>query len=201
MRGCYDEHVVHGDGTQDRAAYLVLVNLDGKELLRFSADGDASLRRGFEGLALRRLDLRGRNAQGASFDDCDLRDGGFSKADLYMASFFDCDLRGADFSGAVLLGASFAGSMLSGAVFRGADLGRDAFGVGANLEGVDLSDCELEGAVLDGARVDEKTRWPRGFVAEQHDLVWRDPADRIPSAEAVMAMLDAAKRRLLGEEE
>jgi hypothetical protein len=137
-----------------------------------------------QGLDLKGADLPNANLFGAllrdadltrsRLDGADLRDAHLSHADLDGASLRDVDLRGTKLHGAHLHHAD-----LSGADLRDVDLdvtkifgtsadtsGPDLRGTilsGADLRGADLYGVDLSSAKLRGAKVDERTRWPRGF--------------------------------------
>jgi hypothetical protein len=119
------------------------------------------------GANLDNADLRGANLDTtalayADLDYADLRGAGLRGADLDRAHLYHADLRGADLRDANLYyadlrDAHLGGAELGGAVLGGADLR------GVDLRGVDLRDALLGNADLRGAKVDGKTRWPRGF--------------------------------------
>ena len=69
----------------------------------------------------------------------------------------EADLRGADLSGADLRGADLRGADLSRADLRGADLS------GADLRRANLSGVELRETILNKARYDSTTVWPKGY--------------------------------------
>jgi uncharacterized protein YjbI with pentapeptide repeats len=127
------------------------------------------------GLGLVEANLPGANLSGANLSHANvhaanltsaiLRDAELRDADLHLADLSHTDLRGADLWGANLNGADLSGAYLSGAYLGGADLG------GADLRAADLRGATMAGAtvagttraILRGAKVDERTRWPDGF--------------------------------------
>ena len=159
-------------------AYLGWADLRGADLsganLRGADLSGADLRGADLGWAnLRGANLRGADLSGANLRGADLSGANLSGANLGRAYLGRADLSGADLSGAYLRGANLGGANLRGADLRGAYLGRaDLSGAylgwadlrGANLRGADLSGADLSGANLRGARADNHTRWPDGYL-------------------------------------
>ncbi len=93
--------------------------------------------RNFQGLQLRRSDLRGIN----------LSDANLQQADLSYANLRDGNLQGANLSGAYLNEADLTGANLAGANLQGASLIKTYF-IKANLQGANLSEAYLTGAYV-----------------------------------------------------
>ncbi|HEX5270936.1 MAG TPA: pentapeptide repeat-containing protein [Gemmataceae bacterium] len=137
------------------------------------------------GADLAGADLGGLNFAGAVFDGATLTDGWLLESDLSRASFRHADLTRSWCAGAHFVRANFHGATLRRCNLRGCDcrgatfVGADLDGAtldGADLCGADFSTANLRDAGLDGARYDEKTRWPRGFGARAA-LVWAGAGD------------------------
>ena len=124
-------------------------------------------------LDLRRADFSGQALEGINLADSDLREADFSHANMYWA----CAFR-ANFEGATLQRAELGGANLKEANFRGADLrgtyiSFDNLLGSPSVEGADLTDTFLEGAVLIGCEYDDLTRFPTGFDPELHGMIRR----------------------------
>jgi len=104
----------------------------------------------FDGASMREADLSCVRLDGASFRGADLRGANLSGADLRNADF-----TGANLTGATLIGGrlKWAGSgtqhdqAVSGAMLAGARLSQTVL-IDVNLEGVDLANTDLSGAIL-----------------------------------------------------
>ncbi|MFO0803269.1 MAG: pentapeptide repeat-containing protein [Gemmataceae bacterium] len=111
------------------------------------------------GAAAAQDSFRGKNFDGVSFDKRNFKKGAdFSETDLKKCNFSEAKLVEADFRKASIAGGYFLWADLSKADFRGAKLTKDvAFGAaildGANLEGVDLSDCGFNVTKFRGANL------------------------------------------------
>lgn len=101
--------------------------------------------------------LDNRDLTGAAFRGADLLEADFDGSNLFGASFFYACLVDARFVGAKLMEADFQCANLTGADFQYADL------TGADLQDVDLRNVDLDGAVLDNARYNSDTLFPKGF--------------------------------------
>lgn len=125
-------------------------------LLTRALDLDKPLRdaafKEFDGLKLRKRDLRFADLSGAMLPKADLREVRLQGAHLFDAQLqgavlFDAQLQGADLEGAQLQDAYLFDAKLQGAVLRGAELqGADLSG--AKLQGADLSAAHLQYAGL-----------------------------------------------------
>lgn len=138
------------DTSEERRRWLhIVLHWDGKRSLRGTTLERADL---YE-VELPGADLRGANLEGALLD----------LADLSAADLTDANLQGAR-----LMGTKLESAKLPGADLRGADLWAanlqwtDLWA--ADLRGADLGQALIEGTRLMKARVDEKTKWPDGFV-------------------------------------
>lgn len=103
-----------------------------------------------ERLDLSGKDLQGADLRGAILDKADLRYAFLYGADLREASLWHTDLQDATLCCANLFHASLSGANLKGASLNDADL-RSAYLVNTNLEYADLYGVNLHGACLDGA--------------------------------------------------
>ncbi|HEY4308307.1 MAG TPA: pentapeptide repeat-containing protein [Pirellulales bacterium] len=124
--------------------------------------------------------------EGASFEFCELKGASFRGSDLYWAFFCSENLEDAVFDGALLSGVNFAHANLRRSSFRGAKLTRDNLGgfatfESADLRGADFRDTELAGNIFAKARIDDRTQFPRGFVAEG---AWFMPEEISDSSDA-----------------
>jgi hypothetical protein len=100
----------------------------------------------------------------------------FSHQILNLAQLEKRDLSGANFektvlSAAILRQANLSGANLAGANLVGADL-RQANLAGADLRGTNLTSTRLKGAQFQNALYNEHTFFPRGFLPEEHGLVF-----------------------------
>lgn len=82
-----------------------------------------------------------------TFDEDDLRGVNLSGRNLYGAQFTFCDADSADLRGSDARNAVFFNT-----TFRDADMR------GVDLRGAHFIDCDLDGAILDGARYSDTTR-------------------------------------------
>ena len=80
-----------------------------------------------------------------------------NNVDFQFADLHHSDLHGADLSHTCLRGADL----------RGVDL-RGARMISTNLCEANLREARLDGAQLAGAMYSDETRWPQGFLPEQH---------------------------------
>lgn len=111
--------------------------------------------RDFAGMNASKLDLSGRDLNGATFVKAYMERPSFARARLANADFSGAVLQYADFRNADLRGAQLAGTVASSSDFSGATLA-DANLAGARLiisklDGADLTGAQLTGALLDGA--------------------------------------------------
>ena len=140
---------------------------------RLSARSLQAQRAVFHCAVLRRADLTGAylerssfyaaELEGACLEAADLRSATLrlallDGANLAMSNLEYADLRECVAVGACVVGARLNNADLSGADLRGADLG------GTDLRGADLTRANLTGVNLHGARWDQTTIWPEGFV-------------------------------------
>lgn len=138
-------------GSDLRAAQLAAADLTAATLISATLGG-ADLHEANLTAAL----ANGMVAVGARLDGALLRGADLQAADLRGASLVGADLTSADLRGARLVGADLRGALLNGSDLRGSDL-RAALLTGSTAgERVDLT----------GARFDETTRWPYGFVPD-----------------------------------
>lgn len=145
-------------------------------------------RANLESSKLNWADLRGANLSGTNFRRAalymaNLTSATFRNAIFYNAAIVDADLsgtnlKGVDFRKAKLEGSNFGGANLYSADLEGASL-RWANLRGANLSSANLSSANLQKAewephsrhkdlILNGARYNENTKFPRYFHPEEH---------------------------------
>lgn len=129
----------------------------------------------FSQTTLASVDLRGRELEGANFDDCDIQQGNFVESRLKGARFKGARLRNADFTRADLRGANFHRANLRGANFDGADL------AGAWLEDTDLIEADFFEAKLSGAHLDRARLHGVGLVRAQLGQASWPPGSALPS--------------------
>ncbi|MEL4894306.1 pentapeptide repeat-containing protein [Crocosphaera sp. Alani8] len=149
--------------------------------------------RNFQGLQLRRGDLRGLNLSYTDFRGVDLsyanlRDVDFTGADLREAYLNEADLTGVNLTGANLEGASLIKVYLikancyqtnfSKAYLTGAYLTKTNFKE-ARFNGAYLNGVKLSGAKLRDASYDEKTRFDYSFNPESAFMNLGDNSKRI----------------------
>lgn len=94
----------------------------------------------------------------SQFVRCDFTEANLTKG---HPSDWQGELISCDFSAASLSGADPHYVRCVGCIFRKANL------TGADLCDVDLSTSDLAGAILQGVRHDERTRWPAGLTPPQ----------------------------------
>jgi hypothetical protein len=123
---------------------------------------------------LRRADFSGLQLEGAHLSDSDLREADFTRADLYWANTFEANCEGAIFRDAELHGANMVGTNLRGADLRGAYISLDRLMGSPQLQGADLTEALLDGAVLIGCEYDNSTVFPSGFDPAAHGMIWID---------------------------
>ena len=122
------------------------------------------------GVNLSHADLHSVNLKGLDLGRALLQDANFGSAELQYVNFEDANLEGANLGWAELGSANLQGTRLRRASLFSANL-RDANLEGADLSGADLREADftranLHRAILNGARYDQKTRWPDGFDPE-----------------------------------
>jgi Pentapeptide repeats (8 copies) len=134
---------------------------------------------------LQQANLAGADLAQAELSDADLRGTNLAGANLDSANLSGVDLRNANLVGANLHFASAVGTVLRRAHLMQADLRRILLDLpdvreadlrqadlrGAEIVGADLRTTDLRGARLEGATYDDLTRWPKGFVPQQHGAV------------------------------
>lgn len=138
---------------------VAIVDDDGRHLMACYLSAESSDLEGaqLDGLLASGITtLRGRNFAGAS---------------LYVALLQDADLSGCNFEGVDLRGANLKGARLFAACLRDADLGRDAWGVPARLQGADLREAMLHDCRLSGTEYDADTRFPPAFDPDAAGMV------------------------------
>lgn len=136
-----DEFIVSSDSIREYFFYKYdePLNLVG---VKFS---DYNL--GFNGIILKKANLRhaflaGNNFSGADFCEADLTQAELGKTNLSNANFEDANLENASFFKSILVNANFQNAILNRANFENANLEN------ANLNGAFLEDINLEGANL-----------------------------------------------------
>jgi isoamylase len=112
---------------------------------------------------LRRASLTGADLSGANLDTAILVEADLHAAALHETRLRSTDLRQANLGAAVCTSADFTNACLDQADLSGANL-EEATLFGADLRGADLTGAVLLRADLRGARYDNRTRWPQGFV-------------------------------------
>ena len=122
-------------------------------------------------LDLRRADFSGQVLEGIYLDDSDLREADFTGADLYWAIAFRTNFEDAILKNAQLGGASLREAKFRGADLRGAYISLDNLLGSPTLEGADLTDALMDGAVLIGCEYNELTRFPSGFDSESRGMI------------------------------
>jgi uncharacterized protein YjbI with pentapeptide repeats len=128
-------------------------------------------------------DLSWASLQGALLNEAQLTGAKLEHTNLEDADLKDADLRGASMTGArmqraILSWASLRGAILDEAQLQGAKL------ESANLEAAHLSEADLRGAnlvganlslaILMGAKYDDNTRFPDGFVPASQRMIRTD---------------------------
>lgn len=125
--------------------------------------------------------LKNCNFQGAKFDYTNLRNADLTGSDFRKATIYFPLLSRAIFNGTDLSGVDLKGVNTSEMKFREANLrgtkgfnqiyGTDYYK--ADLRGADLSTAQLLNRVNFGkAKVDQFTRWPKGFDVSEHSFVF-----------------------------
>ncbi len=122
-------------------------------------------------LDLRRADFSGQSLEGIYLDDSDLRAADFTGSDMYWALAFRANFEGAILKDAQLGGASLCEANFRGADLRGAYISLDNLLGSPTLEGADLTDALMEGAVLIGCEYNDLTRFPEGFNPESRGMI------------------------------
>jgi uncharacterized protein YjbI with pentapeptide repeats len=137
----------------------------------------------------RSLDFRKANLAGAKLAKAELTFGDFREANLSGASLQSAKASCTKFNDANLAGANLAKGRLSGASLKqacltGADL-TEVLADDADLCGADLTGAKIKGAVFEGAKYDEATKWPEGF-SDLAKLKWagQGPNPAIVAAQA-----------------
>jgi hypothetical protein len=123
-----------------------------------------------------RADLRGADLADAELSETKLYHVRFERAILHRARLKRADMSRAQLQRADLRDTTLVETKLTGANLSEADLG------GARLRKADLSDADLRGTVLkgvedledatlEGARADERTKWPHDFEPVRHGVI------------------------------
>jgi hypothetical protein len=118
-------------------AHLADIDLSDANLARANLS-EADLRRA----TLIKTNLSGSNLSGAILRDTKLTDATLNEANLRDAGMGNANLHGAE-----LIGANLQGAKL----------------VGANLQGANLSHAVLAGTILNDAKYNKETKWPKAF--------------------------------------
>jgi pentapeptide repeat protein len=155
-------------------------------------------RAGREDVKLSGVDLSGADLSEANFSATAAEKASFARCVLSQARLTSGTFDGADFAGANLAGADLSSSRCHRTSFAAADLtGADLSQ--ADLPGADLTGATLADATLAGARFDQDTKWPEGFVVPA-DMAWSgrgtDPRLSGKGKNAVAADINGLMTRL-----
>jgi len=134
----------------------------------------------FNGVDWQRINLRDRELMGVKLAKANLSGADLSytllnraqlkSARLDRATGWGTQLRAASLIDASLVQTSLHCAFLNDANLRGANLS-DAVFENCDLRGADLSTANLHDTVFRGSKIDEQTKWPKGF-ALTWNMVW-----------------------------
>ena len=134
----------------------------------------------FNGVDWRKINLRDRELMGTKLAKANLSDADLSytllnraqlkSARLDRATGWGTQLRAASLIDASLVQTSLHCAFLNDANLRGANLS-DAVFENCDLRGADFSTANLHDTVFRGSKIDEQTKWPKGY-ALTWNMVW-----------------------------
>jgi len=124
----------------------------------------------FDDVDLECVDFSGRSLAGSSFWDANLINANFSDCSLYWAVLCRANMKGANLTNVDACGANFSDSILYKANLSNANLGLDSMNGPTNLQGANLSDTTISGAVFEGAIYNASTKFPDGFDPLAHNM-------------------------------
>ena len=126
----------------------------------------------FDSANLQGTDLSGRIMEGANFSDANMINSNLEGCDLYWAIFFRTKLVNANLKQACLCGADLKFANLLGADLRNANFGSDNVGGSTQLQGTNLQDCLVDGAIFNQATYDAETKFPKDFDPIAHGMLF-----------------------------
>ncbi|MEP7122675.1 MAG: DUF2169 domain-containing protein [Byssovorax sp.] len=149
-----------------------------------------------KGANLARCSFAGAKLEGAVLARADLTDARLGGADLSLADLTEIKAQRADFTGAKIDEADFSGADLGGAIFVEAHGASPHFErcnlAGAHLDGANLDEADFTRANLDGATLDQASLpQVRLYEVTAHGASFRDvvmPGARVEGAKATKAI-------------
>jgi uncharacterized protein YjbI with pentapeptide repeats len=119
--------------------------------------------RHFDNMTIRNASMVGMELEGITFEESDLQGSDFSGSDLYGAIFSDTNCDSSSFVEADLRCGFFFRSSFRNSDLRSAKMGLDQLGGGLDLDAVDFTNANLDGADFTGASYNSETIFPEGF--------------------------------------
>jgi hypothetical protein len=129
----------------------------------------------FERSSLKNCNFQGAKLEGTNLSYADMTGSDFRKSTFHWPSLYQANFNGADLSGIDLKGQSTSEMKFREAKLRGTKGFNQIYGSDyymADLRGADFSTAVLlDRTNFRKAKVDQYTRWPSGFVVDDHGLV------------------------------
>ncbi len=128
----------------------------------------------FERASLKNCNFQGAKLEGTNLSYADLTGSDFRESRFHSPTFYQANFNGADLSGVDLNGQSTSEMKFRGAKLRGTKGFNQIYGSDyykADLRGADLSTAVLlDRTNFRKAKVDQFTRWPKGFDVKDQGL-------------------------------
>ncbi len=140
----------------------------------------------FERASLKNCNFQGAKLEGTNLSYADMTGSDFRQSSFKWPSIYQANFNGADLSGVDLNGQSTSEMKFREAKLRGTKGFNQIYGSDyykADLRGADFSTAVLlDRTNFRKAKFDQFTRWPKGFVVEDHGLVFEETkAEEKPS--------------------